>query len=171
MRRKWTKERPEVDTTFELLFKNNPLPLWVYDLETLRFLDINEVACHKYGYSREEFLALTMRDIRPPEDIPRMHASVRAHPTENFNSSIWRHRKKDGTTIYVESISPRSFTKGDARASYVQSRSRAAFGSRRGKQSWRRRCRSARPACITLNYGEARSRHPAAGRIIRELVG
>ena len=44
MRRKWTKERPEVDTTFELLFKNNPLPLWVYDLETLRFLDINEVA-------------------------------------------------------------------------------------------------------------------------------
>src|SRR5437762_7895205 len=69
MRRKWTKERSERDPTFELLFKNNPLPLWVYDLQTLRFLDINEVACRKYGWSREEFLALTMRDIRPPEDI------------------------------------------------------------------------------------------------------
>ena len=118
MRRKWTKERPDVDTTFELLFKNNPLPLWVYDLETLGFLDINEVACHKYGYSREEFLALTMRDIRPPEDIPRMHASVRAHQPENFNSSIWRHRKKDGTTIYVESISHEIVYKG-RRARFV----------------------------------------------------
>jgi len=118
MRRKWTKERLESDATFELLFKNNPLPLWVYDLETLRFLDINEVGCQKYGYSRDEFLELTMRDIRPPEDIPRMHASVRAHPTEIFNSSIWRHRKKDGTTIYVESISHEIMYKG-RRARFV----------------------------------------------------
>jgi PAS domain S-box-containing protein len=115
---KWTKARPEGDATFELLFKNNPLPLWVYDLETLHFLDINEVACRKYGWSREEFLALTMRDIRPPEDIPRMHASVRAHPSEVFNSSIWRHRKKDGATIYVESISHEIVYKG-RRARFV----------------------------------------------------
>src|SRR5215216_2480722 len=49
-RRKRTKGRRESDATFELLFENNPLPLWVYDLETLRFLDINAVACTKYGY-------------------------------------------------------------------------------------------------------------------------
>src|SRR5437660_4936775 len=59
-----------------------------------------------------------MRDIRPPEDIPRMHTSVRAHPSESFNSSIWRHRKKDGTTIYVESISHEIVYKG-RRARFV----------------------------------------------------
>ncbi|TMG94616.1 MAG: EAL domain-containing protein [Betaproteobacteria bacterium] len=118
VRRKLTKDRRRSDTTFELLFKNNPLPLWVYDLETLRFLDINDVACQKYGYSRDEFLALTMRDIRPPEDIPRMHASVRAHSSEIFNTSIWRHRKKDGTTINVESISHEIVYKG-RRARFV----------------------------------------------------
>src|SRR5258707_15374409 len=59
-----------------------------------------------------------MRDIRPPEDIPRMHASVRAHATENFNSSIWRHQTKDGTTIYVECISHEIVYKG-RRAHFV----------------------------------------------------
>ena len=89
-RRKLTKDRRRSDATFELLFANNPLPLWVYDLETLRFLDVNEVACHRYGYSREEFLALTMRDIRPPEDIPRMHTSVRASATSGSPRAAWK---------------------------------------------------------------------------------
>ncbi|MED5622067.1 PAS domain-containing hybrid sensor histidine kinase/response regulator [Ideonella sp. BN130291] len=85
-----------------LLFEANPLPLWIYDLQTLRILDVNEVACQKYGYSREEFLALTIRDIRPPEDIPQMEASVRDTPEKSFNSGIWRHRLKDGALINVE---------------------------------------------------------------------
>jgi len=84
------------------LFESNPLPLWVYDLETLRILDVNEVACRKYGYTRDEFLALTIRDIRPPEDIPLVEASVRDTPAQTFNSGIWRHRLKDGTLINVE---------------------------------------------------------------------
>ena len=85
-----------------VLFAASPLPLWVYDLETLRILDVNEVACTKYGYSREEFLAMTIRDLRPPEDVAALERSVRATPPEVFNSGIWRHRLKDGTLINVE---------------------------------------------------------------------
>ncbi len=106
------EERPESDTTFRLLFANNPLPMWVYDLETLRFLDVNEVACHNYGYTREEFLALTIRDIRPAEDIAQVEASVRTTPKQSFNSGIWRHRKKDGTIIDVEITSHEILYKG-----------------------------------------------------------
>ena len=54
------------------LFNNNPHPTWVFDRETLRFLAVNEAAVHKYGYSREEFLAMTLKDIRPPEDVPAL---------------------------------------------------------------------------------------------------
>src|ERR1041385_2954581 len=96
------EEHPESDATFWLLFANNPLPMWVYDLETLRFLDVNEVACHNYGYTREEFLTLTIRDIRPAADIVQVEASVLTTPRQSFNSGIWRHRKKDGTMIDVE---------------------------------------------------------------------
>ncbi len=85
-----------------VLFAASPLPLWVYDLETLRFLDVNEVACRKYGYSREEFLAMTIRDIRPPEDFAALAESVRTQPKDVFNAGIWRHRLKDGTFISVE---------------------------------------------------------------------
>src|SRR6476646_1680628 len=69
------------DTTFQFLFAHNQLPLWVYDLATLRFLDVNDVACSKYGYTREEFLALTIRDVRPAEDIPQVDVSVRTTPS------------------------------------------------------------------------------------------
>ncbi|HJV60573.1 MAG TPA: ATP-binding protein [Albitalea sp.] len=87
---------------YRRLFEANPLPLWIYDLESLRFLDVNEVACQKYGYSRDEFLAMTIRDIRPPEDVPRVEESVHTTPPEVFNSGIWRHRLRDGTLIHVE---------------------------------------------------------------------
>jgi PAS domain S-box-containing protein len=87
---------------YRLLFQANPLPLWIYDLETLRILDVNEVACHKYGYTHDEFLALTIRDIRPAEDISLVEESVRSMPSQSFNSGLWRHRLKDGTLINVE---------------------------------------------------------------------
>src|SRR5437667_5555917 len=93
---------PSGDERYRLLFEASPLPLWVYDLETLRILDVNEVACRKYGYGRDEFLALTIRDIRPPEDVPLVEESVRTTPAQTFNSGVWRHRLKDGTLINVE---------------------------------------------------------------------
>jgi PAS domain S-box-containing protein len=76
--------------------------MWVYDLETLAFLAVNEAAVYRYGYTRDEFLAMTIKDIRPPEDIPALLKSV-ARATEGLDEAgIWRHRKKDGSIIEVE---------------------------------------------------------------------
>ena len=61
-----------------MLFEASPTPMWVYDAETLAFLAVNDAAVRHYGYSREEFLAMTIKDIRPPEDIPRMLVDVAA---------------------------------------------------------------------------------------------
>jgi PAS domain S-box-containing protein len=91
-----------VEPRYQQLFESSPMPLWVYDLETLRFLDVNEVACVKYGYTREEFLAMSILDIRPPEDAGAVRASVRETPADVFNSGIWRHRLRDGSIIDVE---------------------------------------------------------------------
>ncbi len=84
------------------LFEANPLPMWVYDLQTLRFLDVNEVACQKYGYTRAQFLAMTIREIRPAEDVAAVEQSVRLTPPQVFNSGVWRHRLSNGRLIYVE---------------------------------------------------------------------
>lgn len=84
------------------LFENNPLAMWVYDVETLAFLAVNDAAIRHYGYSRREFLAMTIREIRPPEEIPALLEKT-ARPVEGFDAAgTWKHRKKDGTIIDVE---------------------------------------------------------------------
>jgi PAS domain S-box-containing protein len=85
------------------LFEANPQPMWVYDLETLRFLAVNQAAIAHYGYSREEFLAMTIADIRPAEDVPRLLAEVRQSVDARLDhGSLWRHRRRDGSLIDVE---------------------------------------------------------------------
>ncbi|MEO8103699.1 MAG: PAS domain S-box protein [Betaproteobacteria bacterium] len=96
------RELTASEERYRLLFESNPLPLWVYDPETLRFLDVNEVACARYGYSRQEFLAMTIRDIRPPEDVARLEESIPAEGVTQMGAGQWRHRRKDGTLIQVE---------------------------------------------------------------------
>jgi len=86
---------------YRLLFENSPLPKWVYDLETLAFLAVNDAAVRQYGYTREEFLRMTIKDIRPAEDTPRLMASIQ-HLKPVEGPEKWRHRKKDGTIITVE---------------------------------------------------------------------
>jgi two-component system cell cycle sensor histidine kinase/response regulator CckA len=88
---------------YRLLFDSNPQPMWVFDLETLAFLEINQAAIEHYGYSREEFLAMTIRDIRPASDVPNLldRLSQEALPI-NSEAEVWKHRKKDGKTIDVE---------------------------------------------------------------------
>jgi len=58
--------------SYRLLFEKNPLPMWVFDIETLRFLDVNDAAVQKYGYSRSDFLAMTLGYIGPREDVARL---------------------------------------------------------------------------------------------------
>ena len=100
-----TAELQESERRYRQLFEANPEPMWVYDLETLAFLAVNDMAVHKYGYSRDEFLRMTITDVRPPEDVPRLLNHV-ARVTEDMDEAgIWRHRKRDGTVIDVEIVS------------------------------------------------------------------
>jgi PAS domain S-box-containing protein len=89
-------------TRYHLLFKAHPEPIWVFDVETLRFLEVNDTAVHLYGYSREEFLAMTIRDIYSEADAMGL-AEISAPKLKNLDhSGPWRHRKKDGSLIAVE---------------------------------------------------------------------
>jgi two-component system cell cycle sensor histidine kinase/response regulator CckA len=101
---------------YRLLFERNPLPMWVYDVETLSFLAVNGAVVNSYGYSQEEFLNLTIKDIRPIEDIPAFLEKISNASVELNESSTWRHQKKDGTIIDVEITShPLSFAGRRAR--------------------------------------------------------
>jgi PAS domain S-box-containing protein len=90
------------EARFRLLFAGNPLPMWVYDLETLRFLEVNDAAIAHYGYSRDEFLRLRLTDIRPAEDVPALIANLAQPRPVLEQSQPWRHQFKDGRIIYVE---------------------------------------------------------------------
>jgi hypothetical protein len=101
-RRRSERELAESARRYRLLFDSNPQPMWVYDQQTLRFLAVNNAAIQSYGYSREEFLEMTLLNIRPEEDIPKLLA-VTAIPATRLNTDgPWRHRKKNGAVITVE---------------------------------------------------------------------
>lgn len=103
---------------YRLLFDVNPHPMWVYDLETLRFLAVNDSAVVHYGYTREEFLGMCISDIRPPEYLPRLRANVQAVTGGVDEAGVWIHRKKDGTQIWVE-ITSHTLDFGERRAEVV----------------------------------------------------
>ena len=86
------------DDRYRVLFDEHPVPMWVYDPSTLRFLSVNEAAIARYGYSREEFMSLSIRDIRPQEDVEKLETIVH----EGGGDGCWRHLKKDGTVFDVE---------------------------------------------------------------------
>ena len=86
---------------YRLLFSANPHPMWIHDPQTLRFLRVNDAAIEHYGYSRDEFMSMTLRDLRPSEDIEAILRETAK--TDSFTlSGPWRHRKKDGSEIQVD---------------------------------------------------------------------
>jgi PAS domain S-box-containing protein len=88
---------------YRLLFESNPHPMWVFDRETLRFLAVNDAAVRHYGYGREEFLAMSITDIRPAEDVPALLADVQDQAESGpVSVGVLRHRKKDGTLVDVD---------------------------------------------------------------------
>ena len=105
----------ESEERYRLLFDSTPQPIWVYDEETQRFLAVNEAAIRTYGYSREEFLALTIQDVRPTEDVPALLIKTAAGFDGPVLTSPWRHKKKDGSVIYVE-LSSHPLLFGDRKA-------------------------------------------------------
>ncbi|MFN2315062.1 MAG: PAS domain S-box protein [Gemmatimonadales bacterium] len=103
---------------FRALIGSAPIPMWVYDRETLRFIEVNEVAVRLYGWSREEFLAKTIREIRPPEDWPRLAALIEAPSTWKRVTDGWRHLTADGRLLDVE-VHSHPITWGDRPATFV----------------------------------------------------
>jgi PAS domain S-box-containing protein len=93
---------------YRMLFESNPHPMWVYDPRTLGFLAVNQAAVDLYGYSREEFLSMTVKDIRPPEDV---HAFLLATAGPGghgpYSDGVYRHRLKSGAVIDVDVSSSR----------------------------------------------------------------
>ncbi|MBO9659493.1 MAG: PAS domain S-box protein [Chitinophagaceae bacterium] len=93
----------EAEQIVHNIFYQHPLPKWIYDFGTLKFLEVNNAAIEHYGYSREEFLGMTINEIRPVEDVLQLHADLRRVKDEpNIRRGQWRHRKKSGEIIFVE---------------------------------------------------------------------
>jgi PAS domain S-box-containing protein len=101
--RKRTEEALQLSVErYRSLFEANPHPMWVFDEETYSFLAVNDAAVAHYGWSREEFLNLTIHEIRPAEEIPRMLEYLARRLAGSQHGGVWRHRKKDGTLMDVE---------------------------------------------------------------------
>jgi PAS domain S-box-containing protein len=90
---------------YRLLFYSNPIPMWIYDQETLKFLEVNKATVDHYGYSREEFRDMTLRDIRPVAEFDKLAhrlESIKNSSKFSFLQSIWSHKKKTGEIVFVE---------------------------------------------------------------------
>jgi len=86
---------------YKQMFYQNFFPSWIYDPVSLKILEVNDAAIKKYGYEKEEFLTLTLKDIRPPEDIPKLLGTMGEHNNKG-QFKLWRHKKKNGEIITVE---------------------------------------------------------------------
>jgi len=131
----------EGEARYRAVFEHNPLPMWVYELDSLRFLAVNAAAVAHYGYSVEEFLGMTLADIRPTEDLPALWADVAGIDRGSQVRQLWRHRLKDGTLIQVE-VHARSipWEGGTARlvtAQDVTAREQAAAALRESERRFR----------------------------------
>jgi PAS domain S-box-containing protein len=101
-RRRIGTELNESEKKYRNLFDLSPIPMWVYDVETLEFLNVNEAAIEHYGYSKEAFLSMTMDDIKPPEAVAKMEEVITSTENAKNQKSIYRHLKKNGELIDVE---------------------------------------------------------------------
>ncbi|WP_162349644.1 bifunctional diguanylate cyclase/phosphodiesterase [Pseudoxanthomonas gei] len=88
----------DAERQFRLMFDRNPLPFWVFDIDTLRFLEVNQAAISNYGYSRDEFLAMTLNDIRPASESLQLLRDV-AEGRAVDSPQVWTHRRKDGSEL------------------------------------------------------------------------
>src|SRR5277367_364394 len=90
------------NANFRLLFSSHPHPMFVFDRNTLEYLDVNDAAIQNYGYCREEFLRMKITDIRPAEDVPRLMHTLRRNSLTVSSLGVWKHRRKNGEIFDVE---------------------------------------------------------------------
>ena len=105
------------ERNYRSLFESHPQPMWLYDIHTFQFLRVNDAAVERYGYSREEFLAMTIKDIRPPAEVPKF-LELAGRPPAFDKSGPWTHLLKDGTTQQVL-ITSHAISFGEKEARFV----------------------------------------------------
>ena len=91
-----------VDASYQQIFARNPLPMWLYDVQSLRLLAVNAAALALYGYSRKAFLALSVPDLHAQEDRLRLRESLKLPLLVRVAQRVWRHRHSSGTVLDVE---------------------------------------------------------------------
>lgn len=174
------RERRTHEAELHALFDLNPHPMWVLDTLTLRFLAVNRAAIHAYGYSEQEFLAMSLADIRSSEEAKRLRGHVEAGWPESASAAIGRHRRRDGSEIEVEVRTQAAPFRGRA-ARLVQARDvTAERRAMRALETSERRFRdlfehSTGYICIHDLDGILLAVNPAAaaalGRGVAELLG
>lgn len=95
----------EAGERYGMLFGSNPQPMWVFDVETLRFLEVNEAAVSHYGYTRDEFLSMTIMELLPAEDVPSLPHGLERKGGSRADVALTQHQRKDGTVIEMELVS------------------------------------------------------------------
>jgi diguanylate cyclase (GGDEF)-like protein/PAS domain S-box-containing protein len=129
------------DSRYRWLFECNPIPMWVFDRDTLRFLAVNRAAIHQYGYSETEFLSMTIADIRPEETVPALLIDLAEQRRGLQERTAWKHRRKDGSPIDVEVVCHDvdfNGAKAMLVAAYdVTDRQRAQEAARRAEEKYR----------------------------------
>ena len=99
------KELKQSSDIYRNIFQNSPTPMWIYDLTTYKFLEVNDIALKEYGYSRDEFLSMNLLRISPDSEIERfltLDRSAQTRYVENYPIGIWKHKRKDGSLLDVE---------------------------------------------------------------------
>ena len=103
-RRRAEQALRESEERYRLLFDNNPQPMWVYDRETLAIRAVNEAAVQSYGYTTDEFLRMSIADLRPPEDRAAVVESTRRGNGKIRRPGVWTHLRRDGSRLEAEIV-------------------------------------------------------------------
>ncbi|NMM21486.1 MAG: PAS domain S-box protein [Rhodoferax sp.] len=94
----------KLQISYRLLFERNPLPMWVYDVKTLRMLAVNAAALAQYGYSKQEFVGLTLLDLHYEGDIAQLNEHLKLSISKQPATRLWRHKHRNGDLIEVEMV-------------------------------------------------------------------
>lgn len=150
-----SRELRERAEQYSILFERNPMPMWVYDLQSLQFIAVNDSAIARYGYSRSEFLSMTIKEIRPNEEVPSLLNHL-SHAAGGLENGTWRHQKKDGSIITVEITSHAvQFNKNAARlvlSNDITERLKAEQLVREAEQRYRSTLDSMQEGCQIIGF-------------------